>query len=872
MNYFTGFGLGVLMLVSCTGTAPTGNTSNNDAPAQNWSEAATWGGTLPGADAAVVIPAGKTVLLDVNPPKLRSLEVRGVLRFKNQDIELRSGSIMVHGGKLQIGSSTVPFANEAKITLLGQDTGTEVMEGMGEKLLGAMMGGSIEMYGASRGKSWTRLVATANVGDTVITLDGAPSWQVGDRVALASTDYDAKQTEESVITAVNGNKVTLGAPLKYMHFGQTQTYAGKTLESRGEVALLNRNITIRGDDTSSTTGFGGHVMMMDTSIAKFENVEFTALGQRAKLKRYPIHFHMQATSSTGSFVRGSAIHNNFNRCLTIHGSGGIEVKNNAAYNTVGHCYFLEDGSETGNKLEGNLGFGTRRPDTTKGETKLLPTDQDPATYWITNPQNDFVGNVAAGSASFGFWVALPAKPTGPSAMDSRFANVYPRRTAMGLFQNNLAHSNENTGLNVDGGPKAGTLESETTVWVARTNPVPPAQGQADSAVVPVIFDGFQAYKNRHRGVWLRGLKHTLKNAMITDSAIGATFASDKTIVVGSVFVGETANKGTPSDYEKNGRVGLDGRTLPFPWETTFPVRGFEFYDGKVGADDVEFVNFASNTQRLASGLSYLRFTAFSVNAENYSKNVRFTNANPVNLKLENPEPTAPNDDGMDGYRSATFVDEDGSVTGTANRTVVVNNPFLINENCVARVEWSANVCNNAYGRFVLESANRAVEAPEISPVTLKRLEGANPSHKLWGVPDDGANRYFESRVILSKPYEVNVNGSMQDRTRLHLRDRPSGSWIRVSIPWSAAAPFMYRDYNVYKQVDGTGKETYNTVLKPVADEAALNALTTGGYYLSGGKLNIKLIVPVDANNAARDWTVIDICTADNCGQPFDVRN
>jgi cell surface hyaluronidase len=870
MKLLTKLGFVGLILVSCTNASPSLKNITTATP-EKWSEAATWGGTLPGTDAAVVIPAGKTVVLDINAPRLKSLEIRGTLQFINRNIELRSGSIMVHGGKLQIGSSAVPFTRIAKITLYGQDTGTEVMTGMGEKVLGAMMGGTIEMYGASRGKSWTRLAATANVGDTVITLDGAPGWKVGDRIALASTDYDPSQAEEAVISAVDGNQVTLGAPLKYMHFGQTQTFADKTLESRGEVALLSRNITISGGDGSIPTGFGGHIMMMDTSIAKFENVEFTQLGQRGKLKRYPIHFHMQGDSSTGSFVRGSAIHNNFNRCLTIHGSGGIEIKNNAAYNTVGHCYFLEDGSETGNKLEGNLGFGTRRPDTGKGEIKLLPTDQEPATYWITNPQNDFVGNVAAGSAFFGFWIALPQRPTGPSATDSRFANMYPRRTAMGLFQNNLAHSNESTGLNVDGGPKAGTLESEPAYLVARANPVPPAPGQADSAIVPVVFDGFQAYKNRGRGVWLRGSTHILKNAVIADSAIGATFASDETIVQSSVFVGETANKGTPKDYEKDGRVGLDGRTLPYFWEPSFPIRGFEFYDGKVGVDDVTFVNFASNTQRLASGLSYLRFTNFSVNAANFAKNLRFVNANAVNLKLENPEPTAPNDDGMDGYRSAAFVDEDGSVTGTANRAVVVSNPFLLNENCVARTDWNAHVCNNVYGRFQLESANYSTTAPEISPVTLKRLEGANPTHKLWGLPNDGANRYFESRLILGKSYEVNVNGAMQNRTRLHLRDRPSGSWIRVSIPWSGSAPFMYRDYNVYKQVNSGGTVTYNSILSPVADATALNALTTTGYFISGGKLHMKLIVPVDANDATRDWTTIDICTVDNCGQPADVR-
>ena len=75
------------------------------------------------------------------------------------------------------------------------------------------------------------------------------------------------------------------------------------------------------------------------------------------------------------------------------------------YDNIGHAYFLEDGAETGNVFEGNLGLATRRPAT--GE-QVLPSDVAPATFWITNPDNTYRRNVAAGSSGFGFWFALPA--------------------------------------------------------------------------------------------------------------------------------------------------------------------------------------------------------------------------------------------------------------------------------------------------------------------------------------------------------------------------------------------------------------------------------------------------------------------------------
>jgi len=46
---------------------------------------------------------------------------------------------------------------------------------------------------------------------------------------------------------------------------------------------------------------------------------------------------------------------------------------------MGHTFFVEDGFETHNHLEGNVAFNTQR------SWSLLMTDQTPASFWITNP-------------------------------------------------------------------------------------------------------------------------------------------------------------------------------------------------------------------------------------------------------------------------------------------------------------------------------------------------------------------------------------------------------------------------------------------------------------------------------------------------------
>ena len=62
-----------------------------------------------------------------------------------------------------------------------------------------------------------------------------------------------------------------------------------------------------------------------------------------------------------------------------------------------------------NQARGNLGVHARVHD-------LIPTDATPAIFWITNPQNRHVNNVAVGG-NFGFWYSLPDVATGSSYAD-----------------------------------------------------------------------------------------------------------------------------------------------------------------------------------------------------------------------------------------------------------------------------------------------------------------------------------------------------------------------------------------------------------------------------------------------------------------------
>ena len=216
---------------------------------------------------------------------------------------------------------------------------------------------------------------------------------------------------------------------------------------------------------------------------------------------------------------------------------------------------------------------------------------------------------------------------------------------------------------MDDGPRPdGT--TETVFYAPRTDPT-----DANTAVV-ADFTGFTAWKHPGRAIWLRGRDHRLSNAVVADNGIGATFASSETFVEDALFVGESAN---------NAGDGVRGRLAP----------GYEFYDGRVGADRVTFANFTgSGGIHPWSALGFLRNNGFSVSTGNFAGDVAFVNANQYYLETPHAD--------KDGDKAAVFFDRDGDVTGARGATWCRTHPFLVTPSCTLRPEWNAYVCTQRY--------------------------------------------------------------------------------------------------------------------------------------------------------------------------------
>lgn len=93
---------------------------------------------------------------------------------------------------------------------------------------------------------------------------------------------------------------------------------------------------------------------------------------------------------------------------------------------------MEDGVERYNSFVANLGAFVSSPE------RIIPgeTDSMPSVFWITNPANTWIGNVAAGAKGSGYWFELFKR--GPKA--SMLVDVEPSKEPLLRFEGNAAHS------------------------------------------------------------------------------------------------------------------------------------------------------------------------------------------------------------------------------------------------------------------------------------------------------------------------------------------------------------------------------------------------------------------------------------------------
>lgn len=652
----------IALLLTFSGYAqnPTGTTTAK----QNggWNNPDTWTNGVPASGDAVVIPAGRTVTIGIGTPDIDvfSITVRGSLTIGQAlpAIDIKTRYIMIMGPTASFtwGTAAAPWEGDGTLTLMGTDSQDRIpgtgTPGAFSKGIMIMDGGKLDIHGKEK-TSWTNIAS--NVGPTTANLNKVTlatdviGWSNGDSVVLTSTDYLPTHAEKLKIQNIAGRVVTFDDNLQWKHFGQILNFNGstKTFDQRAEIGLITRNITIKGQFITDpqNDGYGGYIMCMgdDNAMAspqaRIENVNLFNMGQNGNKGSYPMHWHLCGLT-TNQYIRNCSIRNSFNRGVVIHGTDGVTVGSNVLFQHRGHGFMLEDGDEENNVFNNNLGLGSVAP---KVGLAIENSEMKVSTYWITNPNNTFTNNVAAGSNYSGFWL-IPVSNVLRTSSPKNVPGYSPRAIKLKNFSDNTGHSCLNFNLGLEGNMSLATVQGEP-LRTAYFDPLHPYYIQG-STTIPLehVFTRFTSYKGKSNGVWTRGsVINRFEDCSIGEASFMA-FLSYNAIVNNSLFAAITANNGS-------GAVGDEHNTnIP-------KILGLQMYNGSTDISNTHMAGFANELEtscignRQSSG-KYPNFTATNITFEDgisVSNRVDFSKG----LEVEDPARSY--------FFVAGMVDKDGSI-------------------------------------------------------------------------------------------------------------------------------------------------------------------------------------------------------------------
>lgn len=513
-----------------------------------WSDASTWEGSrVPGAGDRVQIRAGHRVVYDVESnAAIRLVHVAGVLEFDpDRNTRLDVGLIKIQAGDdasedgfdcdahlpatqqgsrpaLQVGSQIHPIRADrtALIRLIE-------CENVDQNSWPAIVccGGRMDFHGTPFNRTWTKLNSTASPGALTLALDDeVTGWRAGDRIIVTSTkerrsgEYarESSQTEERIIRAIalegSGVKrtaLTLDRPLEYEHFAEG--------DFRAEVANLSRNVIV---ESANPDKARGHTMYHRGSRGSIGYAEFRHLGKQDVLGRYSLHFHLVGNTMRGSSVIGASIWDSGNRWLTIHGTNFLVVRDCVGYRSVGHGFFLEDGTEVYNVLDRNLAVGAIAGKPLKDQ--VLPYDRNEgAGFWWANSLNTFTRNVSSDNQEYGYRFDARQTPEFDPELNVRQPDggvrlVDIRTLPFVRFEDNESHSDGLYGINLgEGADFVGSDEKHP--FVVRNMKIW-ATHYAFRLQTPVaLLDTVRIHRCRYGMYFLDPGRHDFRNLVISQT-------------------------------------------------------------------------------------------------------------------------------------------------------------------------------------------------------------------------------------------------------------------------------------------------------------------------------------------------------------------
>ncbi|XP_055517175.1 cell migration-inducing and hyaluronan-binding protein [Leucoraja erinacea] len=681
---------------------------------------------------------------------------------------------------------------------------------------------------------WPKVTVTIDrhINSSIVDLaEDASTWKASDIVFVASTDYSMYQTEEFQLLhcpECKENQVKLQGKAKYLHMGREVD----GVDMRAEVGILSRNIVIMGEMEAQCYGnnactyfefdtVGGHIKMgVGFKAVHIEGALLKHMGQQS-MGHYPIHFHMtgdvdgKGGYTPPTYVKEVSIHDSFSRCVTIHGSNGLLVKDVIGYKTLGHCFFTEDGPEERNTFDHCLGLlvkaGTLLPSDRDSKMCRMITDgvypgyvprpqQDcnaVSTFWIANPNNSLINCAAAGSEETGFWFIFHHVPTGPS--EGMYSPGYSEHMPLGRFSNNRAHSNHRAGMIIDNGVKtteANARDKRPFLSLVGARYSPHVGADPYKPREPALIKNYIAYKNQDHGAWLRGGDVWLEDCQFSDNGIGLTLASGGTFpdddgakqeVKNSLFVGESENRGTEMpDNLFWGPGGLDHSGRALPKGETFPMRGIQIYDGPINVENCTFRKFVALDGRHTSAIGFRFNNSWQTCPNNNMTNITFQDV-PIASRVFFGEPGRWfNHLDLDGDKTTILHDVDGSVSEYPGAYIVKHDNWLLrHSDCIDVPDWRSAICSGHYAQVY-------IQAKHPSTLKMKIIKDEYPDKPLFLKGALGRHSHYQQYqpvVMLQKGYTVHWDGFAPQELTIWLINFNQNDWIQVGLCYPKGSMF-----------------------------------------------------------------------------------
>ncbi|HEX8803385.1 MAG TPA: hypothetical protein VF743_04305, partial [Acidimicrobiales bacterium] len=311
-------------------------------------DAATWGGTVPGAgDTAVV---DKPVLLDVDA-RVAGVRVGagGELVFDPAASRTltSTGNVAVEGALRMVPESAavahrLVFDGVDEAAFVGSHTHVPLDTDVGLWVTGS---GVADLVGTPK-TAWTHAAGPLEAGATTLTVDDATGWHTGDEVVVTPTepptvDGYAEHHDRRVLRAVDGTRITLDRPLDHPH---PEVTVREGVTHRAEVLNLTRNVAVEGTEAGRS-----HVMVLATVPQTITHVGLRHMGpqqdEEGVLGRYGLHFHMSGDGVRGSVVEGVVVYDGGGHAFVAHLANGVTFRDCVAHDTAEDAYWWDPGSE-----------------------------------------------------------------------------------------------------------------------------------------------------------------------------------------------------------------------------------------------------------------------------------------------------------------------------------------------------------------------------------------------------------------------------------------------------------------------------------------------------------------------------------------------